>query len=129
MNELSFVQVLIIVGLGFLGLIGTVLAVRIGVSLNLVEYFQYRRETQRKRLQNVCPHATVVEIPGSEEFGIESYFHTPYGTTRWVCSRCQIVVSSQDHVFRLRNIWLKDPVGLIEREKKFDKEIAKYFKI
>ena len=129
MNELSFGQILVIVGEIFLGLAVTIFAVRVGISLNLVEYFKFRRETQRKRLQNICPHATVVKIPGTDDFGIESYFHSPYLSTEYVCSRCQMVVSSRDHVHRLQEIWKGDPIALMEREERFDKEIAKYYKI
>ena len=128
-TEFTFAQTVMVIGLGITGLIGTILAVRIGISLNLVEYLKYRKETQRRRLQNICPHFTVVRIADPDGFGIESYFHSPYGTTDHICSRCQLVVSSRDHLLRLQNIWINDPEGLMEREEKFDKEIAKYFKI
>ena len=68
----------------FAGLAATIFVIRVSVSLNMVEFLKYRRENKRRRLKNICPHATVVKIPNSDDFAIESYFHTPYGTTDWI---------------------------------------------
>ena len=129
LNELSFWQLLGVVGVFFAGLIGTIFIVKVSVSINLVEFLEHRREIKRRRLQNLCPHATVVEIPNSDDFGIRSYFETPPGTYNYICGRCKLVVLSREQAIRLREIWDNNPIGLIEREKRFNKEISKFFKL
>ena len=127
MDELLFTQILLLVGAGIKGLIGTVLAVRIGVSLNLVELFQYRRKILEGRIQNICPHATVVKT--SSGYGIQSYFHSPSGTLDYVCRRCQRVVQHRAHVVEIVSSWANDLEGLIKREEKFEREVGKFYKV
>ena len=120
LNELSFWQILGAVGVFFAGLVATIFAIKVSVSFNLVEFLEYRREIKRRRLQNLCPHATVIEIPNSDEIGIKSYFDSHPGTHDYICGRCKLVVHSREQATRLLEIWKNNPRDLIERENRFN---------
>ena len=127
MDQLTFSEILIVVGVGFLGLIATVIVVRIGISFNWVDYLKYRREIQVGKLQNLCPHSELVKISG--RFGVKSLFHSPAGTTDYICRQCQVVLHHREHVEDNDRRWVNDLEGLIEQQKKFQRAARKFYKM
>ena len=125
MEQLTFSQILIVVGVGFLGLIATVFVVRVGISFNWVDYLKYRREIQVGKLQNLCPHSEIVKVSG--RVGVQSLFHSPAGTAVYICRQCQAVLHHEEHIRDNDRRWANDLEGLLEQQKKFQKAARKFY--
>ena len=127
MEDLTFIQIVILVGMVIAGFLASILVVKIGISLNLVELFKYRREIDIGKLQNLCPHSEPVEVSGG--LGIRSLFHSPAGTTAYICRQCQVVLYHKEHVEDQNRIWAGDLEGLMKQQEKFQKAARKFYKI
>ena len=109
-----FILVLII------GLIGTILAVKVRVNFDLNKWSESRREQRVSRLRDLCPHMIVEQSTTENEFIGISTFSSPAGTTAWLCSLCGIQTWDRDYVRRVHRYWLDNPKQLATRFKEID---------
>lgn len=123
LNQLTFFQLIIFIVLTFGGIIATIFAIR--VSLNWVDFLEYRRKIQKEKLRALCPH--VEGVVSGKKVGVRSCFISPSGTLDSVCSRCGVVVHHVDED-EIR-YWADNPKELLKREKRFQKAARKFYKV
>lgn len=123
LEQLTFSQILILTVTGIGGLIVTIVAVRI--SVNWVDFLEYRRKVRVRRLRSLCPHATVIKTSKGVE--IESLLSSPPGTFNFICSQCQLVTHWPDE--SVLDYWANNPSDLLKRERKFQKAVHRFYKM
>jgi len=102
----------------------SIIAIRISLKFDLNKYLENRRKIKLDQLKNICPHLCI--IPHNDNaFLFESYFSSPIGTTKWICSQCGCGVESQEDVNRLMEPFQKDMNLYLKRQKRFFKEAKK----
>lgn len=114
---MEFYQIVILV-------IIAAVAVRISFKFDLNRYLENRRKIKMDKLSNICPHCNM-ELLDNNQIKVQSYFSSPIGTSKWICSRCHLVVESEDDVKRLMAHFTKNPELWIKEEKKFVKQMKK----
>ena len=112
---MSFYQTLILI-------IITAIAIRFTFKFDLNKYFKDRRKIRIDQLKNICPHCRI-EILDNGQVKMESYFHSPFGTTDYICSRCNRIVHSEEDALRICKNYAKDPKRFLENEKRFIKKM------
>lgn len=88
-----FVRILILIFVIALSII----VIRISFKFDLNKYLESRRKIKLEQLRNICPYLRISPHEGNT-FLFESYFSSPFGTTRYVCSQCGCVVESEEDV-------------------------------
>ncbi len=116
---MEFYQILILI------LIGAI-AIRISFKFDLNKYLENRRKIKLDQLKNICPHGRFIKKGG--EFALESFFSSPVGTLKWICSQCGCIVDHEDDVNRINERYLKNPSLVFKKQKRFMKK-AKRLKI
>jgi len=115
---MEFYQIIILV-------IIAAVAIRISFKFDLNRYLENRRKIKLDQLKNICTHCKIESL-GGKEFKVESYFSKPIGTLNWICSRCHLVVDSEDDVNRFMQSYTKNIEGMkryLEKEKRFFKQM------
>ncbi len=107
-------------------IIAGAIAVRFSFNLkfDLNRYLEERRKTKLDQLKNICPHCKI-EFVEDGRVGVQSYFSSPPGTYKYVCSRCHLIVESEDKVKKMGENYAKDPKRFLKNEKRFYKKIKK----
>ena len=62
----------------------SIIAVKIAVTFDLNRHLEGRREREKERLKDLCPH-TELTLLESDEISVESRFHKPAMTLNCVC--------------------------------------------
>ena len=114
---MSFLEVLILIIVG-------AIAIRFTFKFDLNRYLENRRKIKIDQLKNICPHCKI-EFVGKNQVKVESYFHSPIGTSKYICSRCHRVVESEEDAKRMAENYAKDPERFLENEKRFVKAVER----
>ncbi|MFH1505985.1 MAG: hypothetical protein ABIE94_03255 [archaeon] len=117
---MTFLEILLLI----LTIVFSIIAIRISFKFDLNRYLENRRKIKIDQLKNICPHGRIIDVTGNE-VKFESFFSSPVGTTKCVCSQCGLVVDSKDEVNRITKPLLKNPDYFIERHRKFVKQAKK----
>ena len=64
-----------------------ILVVRIGFTFDINAGLKAKSEREKDRLRVLCPHTELIRMDDGN-VGFESLFHSPFGTTDYICSRC-----------------------------------------
>ena len=112
---------------GALVIIAGIVAFKLNVKLDVNKWRQQRREEARERLLSLCPHTELVETDEGVRF--ISLFHSPYGTTSWICSKCNMVTDDEGLVHRIHKMWARDPKAWSKRMKRYNKAYEKFHKL
>lgn len=89
-------------------------------TLDFVEWKKFRHERNEDRLRTLCTHTEL----GLDENGnprVVSLFHSPSGTTSFICSRCGFVTHDRSLPEALARYFLLNPKVWANREKKFSR--------
>lgn len=113
---MEFYQILILIIVG-------IIAVRFTFKFDLNQYLKSRREIKINQLKNICPHGHIIK----ENKGLifESYFSSPFGTTKYICSQCGCIVNSEFEVNRYTEFYLNKPELVLKKQKEFIKKAKK----
>ncbi len=114
---MEFWQILILIIVG-------AIAIRFTFKFDLNRYLENRRKIKIDQLKNICPHCKI-EFVGNNQVKVESYFHSPMGTTKYICSRCNRVVESEEDAKRMAENYAKDPKIFLKNEKRFVKAVKR----
>lgn len=117
---MNFYQILAII-------IISALAIRISFKFDLNRFLENRRKIKIDQLKNICPHGRIIDITGNQ-VKFESFFTSPVGTLKWVCSQCGCVVDHEDDVNRINERYKENLSLILEKQKKFT-NTAKKLKI
>lgn len=102
----------------------SIIAIRISFKFDINKYLENRRKIKLEQLKNICPHIRISHHEGNDVL-VESYFSSPMGTTRWICSQCGCVVESEEDVNRLMEPYRKDINLYLKKQEKFIKKAKK----
>lgn len=119
---MNFNQILILIIVIILGIIAVRISFNFKFDLN--KYLENRRKIKIDRLKNICPHCKI-EFVGDNQIKVESYFHSPIGTTKYICSRCNRIVESEEDAQRMAENYAKDPKRFLKNEKRFVKAVKR----
>ena len=108
-------------------LLVSAIAIRISFKFDLNKYLENRRKIKSDQLKNICPHGRIIDIIGNQ-VKFESFFTSPVGTLKWICSQCGCIVDHEDDVNRINERYLKNPKLILDKQKRFIKK-AKRLKI
>jgi hypothetical protein len=100
------------------------IAIRFTFKFDLNRYLENRRKIKVDQLKNICPHGRIIDITGNQ-IKFESFFSSPVGTLKWVCSRCGCIVDHEDDVNRLSEGYKHNPSLILDKQKKFVKQSRK----
>ena len=113
-----------------ISLIVAVVALKIVISINWVEFLKYRRRIQLGKLQNLCPHVTLKPLETSNEYAaMESLFCCIPGTFSYKCRQCKFVVDHIEDVEEIGRRWANHLEELMKREDRFRREVRKFYKM
>jgi len=115
---MNFSQIIIII----IVIVVSIIAIRISFKFDLNKYLENRRKVKLDRLKNICPHGRIIKE--GEKFGFESFFVSSSGTMDYICSQCNAIVG-KEHVDRINEGYLKNPMLVLEKQKKFIKQAKK----
>ena len=82
---------------------------KINIKFDLNDYLKSRKSMHAKKAQHYCAH---MEFQNRKDGAMcISWFESPSGTTAWICTKCQCVVSHIDEEEKQKNseYWLKNP--------------------
>jgi len=102
----------------------SIIAIRISFKFDLNKYLENRRKIKLDQLKNNCPHGRIIDI-NSNQIRFESFFSSPMGTPKWICSQCGCIVDHEDDVNRINEGYNKNPSKILEKQKRFFKEAKK----
>ncbi len=102
-----------------LALIATAIAIRATVRFDLNDWLKTRRSNEKERLKNLCPHVYPSYDTGRPS--VTTRFVSPFGTTRWQCEQCGIVVLTEKFVDANTEYWARNPDKLVKRIDKFSR--------
>jgi len=111
---MNFYEILILI------VIGTI-AIRFTFKFDLNKYLENRRKIKINQLKNICPHGRIIDIRDNQ-VKFESFFTSPIGTPKWICSQCGCIVDHEDDVNRINERYMKNPSWILEQQKKFIKK-------
>ena len=95
-----------------------IVAVKIGIKFDINEWQKSRKETQRVKFKNMCPHVNLSKH--GDQYFIECLVVSPAGTLDWHCQQCRRIFHtgmSKDEM----EYWGNNPTELIKRKKSLDK--------
>src|SRR3989344_8262543 len=85
-----------------------IIAIRISFKFDINRFLENRRKIKLDQMKNICPHGHF--LPHEENtFLFESYFLSPAGTTRWICSQCSCIVESEEDIKRISEMYSQNP--------------------
>jgi len=119
---MNFVELLILIMVIALSII----AIRFSFSFDINKFLEDRRKIKLNQLKNICPHGKM-DLK-DDKLIFQSFFSSPPGTLNYFCSRCGLIVSSEEEVNRITESLLKKPDSYLKKEKKFVKQ-AKRLKL
>lgn len=114
---MNFYEILILI-------IAGAIAIRFTFKFDLNKHFENRRKIKLDQLKNICPHCKI-EFADKNQIKVTSYFSSPSGTLNWICSRCNLVVDSEDRVSQISEYHAKHPDIFLKKEKRFQKKVKK----
>ena len=100
------------------------IAIRFTFKFDLNRYLENRRKIKINQLMNICPHGRIIDLTENQA-KFESFFSSPIGTLKWVCSQCNCIVDHEDDVNRINEKYQNNPVLVLEKQEKFIKEAKK----
>ena len=95
-----------------------IVAVKIAITFDVNEWLKSRKEVQKVKLQNLCPHVSVKKR--GDQLIVEDLVVSPSGTLTWHCQRCGRIFhtgQSKDEV----EYWANNPAELIKQDKSLNK--------
>ncbi len=122
--NLSLIEIVIAIFLLVLGAI----AVKIGISFDINAWFRARSKHQKDKLKILCPH-TEIKLADNGGLEVQSLFHSPHGTTAWICSRCQLTTTDSNVPDKILKYYAENPKIYLKQTKKLDKLIRKVYGI
>ena|SRR3989338_1048497 len=117
---MNFFQIIILI----IVVILSIIAIRISFKFDLNKYLENRRKIKLDQLKNICPHGRIIYITGNQVKS-ESFFSSPVGTLKWVCSQCGCVVDHEDDVNRINERYKENLSLILEKQKRFIKAAKK----
>lgn len=117
---MNFYQIILLI----LTIVVSIIAVRISFKFDLNKHLETRRQIRIGQLKNICPHISISPHDGNA-FLFQSYFSSPIGTRKYICSQCGCVVESKEDVNRLREPYKKDLNLYLKKQKDFLKKAKK----
>ena len=109
-------------------LVVAIIGIKFAVNLDINRYLEGRKNAQKRKLTALCPH-TELRLLESGEILIESRFHSPMGTTAYICGQCGLVVHDQSAALRVSQDWGSNPIGWLKADKRFRKAYDKFYGI
>ena len=116
--EIVFIIVAIIVG---------IVAKKIGFSFDINLWLQNRLQHRKDSLKVLCTH-TDITVKDDESVEIKSLFTSPFGTSDWICSRCNMRTHDSDMPNRIAEHYLNNINDYGKKMKKFNKLVKKVYK-
>lgn len=113
---MNFYEILILI-------IAGVIAIRFTFKFDLNKYLENRRRIKLDQLKNICPHGKITKING--KFGFESFFSSPVGTLKYICSQCNAIVNSKEDAIKVSQNYIENPDLFFKKQKKFIKKAKK----
>ncbi len=111
--EIAFYIVIAIVG---------IIAIKIYFKFDINEWLKVRRETQKIKLQNICPHVSIEKR--GDNFLITGLVVSPPGTIAWQCQRCGFVSYAGTPEEEME-YWKNNPKELARLQESTNKQIKK----
>jgi len=102
----------------------SIIAIRISFKFDLNKYFEDRRKIKIDQLRNICPHGRIANITDKGVITFESFFVSPVGTMDYICSQCNAIVG-KEHMNRINERYKENPAIVLEKQKKFAKQMKK----
>ena len=115
------------IALWIVGILASIIVFRFAVTFNFNQWMKRRDQRSKERLKMLCPHATPDMEGGS--IVIKSTFTSPPGTTMWICNRCQLKTYDRSVPTEIMARYANNPMQLIKNEGKFQKSIAKHYRL
>jgi hypothetical protein len=111
--------------LSIIALAISIIAIKITFTFNINEYLKSRKKDIDNQIKNYCSHAYIFFT--DEGIKWRSAFISPFGTTDYICEKCQLIVYSINNKEETRRIkeLIKNPKKYKKREKKFRKLLEK----
>ena len=100
------------------------IAIKISFQFDINLYLKEKREIKMNQLKNICPHTRVIDFQ-DKHIQMQSLFSSPVGTRSWICNQCGLVVDSDEVANELMVNYAKNPMRLLEKQKKFIKNAKK----
>lgn len=116
---MEFYQILILI-------IAGAIAVRFTFKFDLNRYLENRRKIKLNQLKNICPHGSFIKK--GDKFAFESFFSSPIGTSKYICSQCGAVIDSEEDAIKNSEFYLENHELFFKKQKWFIKK-AKRLKI
>ena len=101
----------------------SIVVIRISFNFDLNRYLENRRKIELAQLKSICPHGKI-DVHG-DKLMFTSYFSSPIGTTQYICSRCGLVVSSEEDADRIAKNYCRQPELFLKKETEFIKKAKK----
>ena len=98
--------------------------IRFSFKFDMNQFLENRRKIKFDQLKNICPHERIIDINGNQ-IRFKSLFSSPMGTRKWICSQCGCIVDHEDDVNRISERYSKNPSMILEKQKRFFKEVKK----
>ncbi len=117
---MNFSEIIILI----ITIVLSVIAIRISFKFDLNRYLENRRKIKLDQLKNICPHGRIMDIKGNQ-IKFESFFSSPVGTLKWICSQCGCILDHEDDVNRINERYKENPSLILEKQKKFNKKARK----
>ena len=102
---------------------GIAIIIRIAVKFDLNRYLEEQRKIKIAQLKNICSHINYRYEIKDKGLVFEHLFSSPVGTLQWSCSRCGLIVNSEEEVNRIVESF--NPKDYIRKSKKFYKQAKK----
>jgi len=117
MTLIELLLIILIIILSFI-------VIKISLQFDINLYLRDRREIKKNQLKSICPHTRIIDIQG-KQIHMQSLFSSPVGTRHFICNQCGLVVDSDELANELIARYAKDPMKLMEKQRKFIKSAKK----
>lgn len=117
---MTFLEILVLIIVIALSII----VVRISFKFDINRFLENRRKIKIDQLKNICPHMKISSDNGNN-FSMQSFFSSPFGTLMWACSQCGLIVGSEEDVNRLMEPYKNNLKSYLKRQKEFIKKAKK----
>ena len=105
----------------FMAIVGATV-VKIGFTFDINKWLKVRRETQKVKFQNICPHVSMEKL--GDRYYFDDLMISPRGTTAWQCRQCDLVSYIGTPKEKME-YWINNPVELVTQQQALKKQAKK----
>ena len=102
----------------------SIIAIKVVFHFDINTYQRDKRETDERKLKNICPHCAVSNIENNRVH-VNYLYSSPVGTHKWLCSQCGLILNSRNDFERLVEPYNKNPMLILEKQERFYKKTKK----